>query len=310
MRTVSIFSSYKQENQFTNGLVALLELSKKDRPQFVRSFLCELLSIDSKGAISQFRVLRGIDGTADAELCSQNCCVRFETKIWSGQLRKQQVRSHLSRLLRSPQKLKKLVLLTPDDESSAYIEQFLSLDPTHVVHLEWRRVYDFLEKRGRDMSQVFADLVDQFLELIHDTVFEQDIAGIILKVDFGDKSEIYAESYLEDMRTNPGDWTYWNTPREYKSLDGTGRKLLFYDRTRQAITAECEIKSVKRVSPTGNYPWRNSIAPGTLHPFDTQIPLSALRTIEGFENFGRYQKDRSAYRNITQDQYRKLMGYL
>ena len=34
MRTVSIFSSYKQENQFTNGLVSLLELSQKGQPAF------------------------------------------------------------------------------------------------------------------------------------------------------------------------------------------------------------------------------------------------------------------------------------
>lgn len=308
MRTVNIFASYKQENQFTNGLVSLLEISKKEKPQFVKLFLSDLLSIQPRGSIIDFRVLRGIDGTADAELCNENCCVRFETKIWSATLRKEQIRSHLRRLLHSHQKLKRLVLLTPDDSNSAYIEKMRSLDPTHILHLEWRRVYEFFEKCQHKMGRVFSELVDQFLEMIHETVFMQDIAGIILKIDFGDKSQIYHDSYLEDMKTNPGDWTYWNTPSEYRNLDGTGRKLIFYDRTRQGITAEVEIKNVKRISPRGNYPWRNLFAPGTLRIFDTPIALSKIRKIEGFENFSRYRMDRSAYRNITQEQYRELIG--
>lgn len=307
MRTVNIFASYKQENQFTNGLISLLELSRRDNPQFVRLFLNDLLSIRPKEGIHSFRVLRGIDGTADAEMCAKGCCIRFETKIRSAALTKEQIGRHRRQLIRSPQRLKRLVLLTPDDGNSAYIDQFRSIDPTHILHLEWRRVYEFFGEHQNKMGKVFSELVGQFLELIHDTVFTQDIAGIILKIDFGDKSEIYHDTYLDDMRTNPGDWKYWNTPRQYKNLDGTGRKLILYDRTK-GITAEVEIKQVKRISPRGDYPWRNLFAPGTLRIFDTPIPLSRIRKLQGFENFGRYRMDRSAYRNITQEEYRELIG--
>jgi hypothetical protein len=307
MRTVNIFSSYKQENQFTNGLISLLELSKRDSPRFVTSFLNDLLSIRPKGGIDSFRVLRGIDGTADAELCGKDCCIRFETKIRSATLTKEQIGRHRRRLIRSPQKLKRLVLLTPDDGDSAYVKRFRSIDPTHILHLEWRRVYEFLEMRQKKMGRVFSELAGQFLELIHDTVFTQDIAGIVLKIDFGEKSGIYQDSYLDDMKTDADNWTYWNTPRQYKNLDGTGRKLIFYDRTR-GITAEVEIKQVKRISPRGDYPWRNLFAPGTLRIFDQPITLRRIRKIHGFENFGRYRMDRSAFRNITQEQYRELIG--
>jgi len=58
MRTVSIFSSYKQENQFTNGLVSLLELSKKVKPSFTASFLKNLLDLEPGGTVQTFRVLK------------------------------------------------------------------------------------------------------------------------------------------------------------------------------------------------------------------------------------------------------------
>lgn len=40
MTTVNIFTNYQQEeNLFTNGLVALLELSRHERPPFAKTFL-------------------------------------------------------------------------------------------------------------------------------------------------------------------------------------------------------------------------------------------------------------------------------
>jgi hypothetical protein len=87
MRSVSIFSSYKQENQFTNGLVSLLELSKKVTPHFAESFLKELLPQGPQGRIETFHVLKEIEGAADAELCGKDFCIRIETKIWSCNLK-------------------------------------------------------------------------------------------------------------------------------------------------------------------------------------------------------------------------------
>ena len=126
--TVSIFTPYQQEeNQFTNGLIALLELSSQcDGPLPVTSFLRDLLALDPRGEIASFRVLRGFDGHADAELCGPGCCIRFETKIRSGALDDAQMERHLEWLKRSPQALKAFVVLSPDDGGSGYITRFLS----------------------------------------------------------------------------------------------------------------------------------------------------------------------------------------
>jgi hypothetical protein len=310
MATVNVFTNYHQdENLFTNGLVALLELSRHERPQFVTSFLRDLLQVESGGGAFECRVLRGIDGTADAELRCQGCCFRFETKIRSGTLTARQVSRHLRRLKCCPDRRKRLVLLTPDDGSSAYVKRFIAIDERRVQHLGWRTVYDWLAQHVlRAQGAVFSQLVRQFLDRIHDCVFDQDIAGVITKIAFGDFSGVDADTYLDEMRRDR--WHRWNTPREYKNLDGTGRKLLLYDRERKGITVEVEIKKVSRIPRKRKWCWRNQFAPGTLRIFAKPIPLSRIRSIPGFEGFGAYRKDRSAYRNITREQYRQLLENL
>jgi hypothetical protein len=236
MSAVNIFTSYRQEeNQFTNGLVSILSLSRLHTPEFLSSFL--------------------------------------QTDVG----------------------------IAPGRE----VDSFRSLDPDLVVHVGWKRVYDFFENYvAPQPPSVFSKLVRQFLDKIHDTVFAQDQAGIILKIDFGDRSEVYEDEYLAEMTA--GDWTEWNTPREYKSLDGTGRKLMLYDRMQKAITVEVEIRKVKRTNRSRRYPWTNFFAPGTVHVLERPIPLARIHRIEGFENFGVHRKDRNAYRNITHEQYREL----
>jgi hypothetical protein len=313
--TVSIFTPYQQEeNRFTNGLVALLELSSKcDGPLSITSFL-DLLPLASKGGIGGFRVLRGYDGKADAELCGVDCCIRFETKIRSGSLDEDQVREHLKGLGRSREALKALVLLTPDDGNSNYIQQFLSSksikqfcskDRRHrVLHLEWRRVYDHLEHSvSRRNALVFSRLVFQFLEQIHDRIFEQDFAGIIQKINFK-KGDIDPSTFLQDIEK----WSCWHTPRKYEKLDGTGRKLLLYDgKQEKAIVAEVEIERVEQIHGGGDFPWRNEFVPNTLHVFTPPILLESIRKIPGFEDFGKPGGiDMTAYRNITREQYRLL----
>jgi len=304
MRTVSIFSSYKQENQFTNGLVSLLELSKKVNPRFTASFLKTLLDFEPGEIVQTYRVLKEIDGAADAELCGKNFCIRIETKIRSSTLTVRQVRRRLRELKDCEKKLKRVVLLTPDDSHSSNIKQLCALDPTRILHLEWRRVYDFLKTHTKNMGAVYSELSNQFLELIHETVFEQDIVGAILVVDFGDKSEIYPDTYLDEIKA--GKWSVWNTPRPYKGLDGQGRKLMLYDKTRKAITAVVEIKRQKKTNWERHYPWTNYFTPGTLHVFPKPIPLSRIRHLDRFTFLGKCQ---NACWNVTHDEYDALTGY-
>jgi hypothetical protein len=306
--TQNLFSNYSQaENHFTNGLLSILRLSAFDGPNFIGSFLRHALSLTPAEPIKEFKVLQNIDGTADAELTGDDCCIRFETKIVSATLRDEQIRMHLDYLNESPKSLKRLVLLTPDDGRSQYVQTFLLIDQEHLQHVGWKSVYSFFNNWiGGKPETVFAEIVRQFLERIRQTVFEQDIAGIIAKVDFGKKSGVFDDQYLTEMKN--GEWTIWNTPRQYKSLDGTGRKLMLYDRTRRAITLEVEIKKVSRTDSEPDYPWTNVFAPGTLFVFGEPITLDRIRAVRGFESFGVHPKDRSPYRNMTHEQYRQLRG--
>src|SRR5208283_5429776 len=112
-------------------------------------------------------------GIADAELRGDACRIWFETKIVSGAFGRHdrlndsdcQVCRHLKSLRRCPGRLKRLVLLTPDDSHSSYIKQILSKHNHNpgVLHLEWRSVYDYLSKSlGNGADRVFSKLVWQF----------------------------------------------------------------------------------------------------------------------------------------------------
>ncbi len=312
IQAVNVFNTYRQEeNNFTNGLFSILRISAYERPKFVTSFLKDLLQIEPRGgneSVFGVRVLRGID-FADAELRCGNCCLRFETKIVSGALPNAEVRRRLRGLKGCPGRLKRVVLLTPDDGNSQYMKQFLSKYKPTVLHLGWKDVYDYLETAvGSGERTAFLELVNQFMERIRDQVFRYDYAGIIQKVAFGHKADLYAETFLDELRSGEkGGWSYWDTPRKYEKLDGTGRKLMLYDRTRQAIVAEAEIRKVERTNHSRDFPWSNHFAAGTLRRFHKPIPLSRIRSIPGFEGFSMYRRDRTAYRNITREQYRQLM---
>ncbi|MEA3312169.1 MAG: hypothetical protein U9Q76_08130 [candidate division WOR-3 bacterium] len=303
MNKANIFTYYKQkENQFTNGLISLLELSRLDNPQFVTEFLRDTLRLVPTGEVNKFHVLQEKEtgGTADAELAGEDFCIWLESKIVSGSLRSDQIDAHLKNLYPRPEKLKRLVLLTPDDSNSMYIRKFVSIDPNLILHLEWKRVYKFLENSVKK-NKVFSELVRQFLLLIRDTIFKQDFAGIIQKIAFTNKSGVNPRTYLNELKTGEFS-TRWNTPGPYKQLDGTGRKLMLYDGTQKGITVEVEIEKVEETGSEPDYPWTNEFAKGTLCFFVPPIPLSRIQSLEGF---GKFRKSR-AIRNITHEQYRKL----
>ena len=302
MSTANIFNRYKQlENDYTNGFVSLLRLAAEARSCLLNQLFDEL-RIPSTYKPTDYFVLRGIAGYADAEVSATDFCIWFETKICSGALRDDQIRQHLAALGMKHQTCQYLVLLTPDDSNSRYINGFSKIDP-RIRHLEWRRVYELLElSTGHD--RVFSVLTRQFQAHIQETIFEQDRAGGILKVSFGDKSEVYSDSYLDEFR----EWPFWGTPREYKSLDGTGRKLLLYDPDRKGITLEAEIAKIVENPSDVDYPWRNEFVPGSIHIFDPPITLDTIRTMEGFRDFGVHRKDRCAFRNLTHSQYRLLVS--
>ncbi len=307
MSQANIFTMYKQpENDYTNGFVSLLNLAHLGRHRLLSQVLNDELRLSGTFNPVKFSVLEGIDGYADAEVSAANFCIWFETKIVSGTLREDQVRRHLKKLAEKPQARRYLVLLTPDDSRSSYIKRFLAID-RRIRHLGWRHAYDRLEssvRRGPD--DVFSALARQFRDHVKRTIFEQDFAGGILKVNFGDKSEVYEGTYINEMKA--GKWLCWNTPRLYKRLDGTGRKLLLYDGRRKGVTVEAEIASVVENRSEPDYPWTNKFVRESIKVFDPPISLRHIRSLEHFQDFGVHRKDRNAFRNLTREQYRLLVG--
>ena len=88
-------------------------------------------------------------------------------------------------------------------------------------------------------------------------------------------------------------------------MDGTGRKLMLYDKTRQAITVIGEIQKA-----TANHLLRRlSLDPflrtGTLRILPQPIDVTRIRQLEGFKFFGKCQ---NACWNVTQQEYRLLTG--
>lgn len=303
----NLFTYYQQEeNRFTNGLLSILELARLEDKTFVPDFFRELLELEISHNFLNFKVLKDIEGTADGEISNEDACLLIETKISSGTLRKEQIKSHLKHLRRKEQQVKNLILLTPDDSQSNYVKQFNRISPS-IIHLEWKKVYDFLAKYAEEKPNLLSQIIYQYLAVIYNRIFDQDIVAVIVKIDFGDGSEVYADEYLGEMKR--GEWDNWHTPRKYKHLDGKGRKLILYDRTRKALTVEVEIQEVKKTKRAGdNYPWSNKFVPGTLRVYMNPIVVENIRKIAGLENFGVHRKDRNAYRNITYEQYRVLFS--
>jgi len=295
-------------------------------PRFAKRFLKDLLDIEPRGPMKSFCVLRDIPGSADARWCGPDCGIWFETKIVCGSLHRTQISRHRTCLRdcqRKPKetclqgckcKLKRLVLLTPDDGNSEYIRQILSWHNRpkvrrrpKVLHLEWRKVYDYLGRSVRcGAPTTFSSLVRQFLDEIHDSIFEHDFVGIIQKVAFGDWADLHPETFIEDLESGArGKWRCWDTPQKYEKLDGKDRKLLLYDSKRKAIVAEAEIRKVKKTNHSRDFPWSNFIAPGKLRVYgkSKRIPLEHILTVPGYENFVRSW---SGHWNVTHEQYRRL----
>lgn len=303
VKRVNLFSDYKQrENHFTNGLVSVLHLGELEDLDFTATFFRELLNIELSIPILTFQVLEGYDksSTADAILTAKNAKLFLETKIVSATLRMEQVQKHLKDIQDKAEGLQYVVLLTPDDSRSSYVRGYLDLDATRVKHLEWKRVYEYLS-HYQCKTRVLRAVIMHYLSTIKDMIFEQDIVGIISKISFGEHSGVYADRYLDEMRV--GEWTKWNTPKKYKNLDGTGRKLLLYDKERKAITVEVEIVRVEEANDEQGYPFTNWFAMNTLKVLRSPISAEVVESVRGFENF---THERAPYRNITHEQYRLL----
>jgi len=315
MSTQSIFRHYDQkENRYTNGLIQILRFGTSIDSGFVGTFTSRF-GINNLYGNFDFKVLRGITGTFDAEISNAEAVLLFETKIVSGTLREEQIKRHLENLAKYSQKIKKLILLTPDASESNYIQNFISLSRAEIVHLPWSSVISFFQNYISD-NIIFVNLLNEYINEIKDEISEQDIAAVIVKIAFGDKSGVYSESYLDEFKN--GEWAVWHTPNEYKELDGKGKKLILYDKNK-GLVLEVEIQNVEEIADRVNYRWGNKFVNDSIKIYGTPIPLKTILNIppttydkyrmkkdgksHGFCNF---KKSQTPNWNLTREQYHWL----
>src|SRR3989344_3817426 len=309
MNYVNIFRHYSQaENRYTNGLISLLKIGSKIDKDTLNEF--GLLADISLSKKMDFRVLREFEGTADAEIFDNDSIMLIETKIHSGTLRGEQIKRHLKILDRYNQKNKRLILLTPDSANSYYISQFIKISPKKIVHITWDSIINLLQK-SQSKDIIFSDLVNDYIDEIKEDIFEQDISAVIVKISFGDKSEVYPDDYLDEFKK--GEWTDWHTPKKYNELDGKGKKLILYDKDK-GLVLEVEIEKVRKDPQRGvndPYHWSNQFVDKSLNIYKKPIPLSTIKMIPDKNNkFLNFDKCSTSHWNLTREQYDWLMKKL
>ena len=305
MGNTNIFRHYSQdENRYTNGLISLLKMGSISNYPLLGIFFKDLTGIKLSRNLS-FKVLREYNGTADAEISSEDSIILLETKIVSGTLREEQIKRHLKSLAKYKQKTKRLVLLPPDSLGSHYIHQFVKIAPRRIIHLNWGSVISFLQNY-RNKDKLFSQLVKEYIEEVKEEIFEQDISSVIVKINFGDKSQVYPEDYLQEFRD--GEWEDWHTPKKYHELDGRGKKLILYDKHR-GLVLEAEIERVKKIPNRKNYPWSNKFVKKSLKIYRKPIPLQMIKKIPDIDDkFSNFDKCSTSHWNLTREQYGWLMN--
>jgi hypothetical protein len=308
----NIFAGYKQvENQFTNGLFALLDLSRLVDTHFSERFFKDLCNIELGGQM-QFSVLPSAEHkesqrkdkkTVDGEILAGQAYVAVETKILSHSLWDDQVIRHLETAFRHrSEPTRRLVLLTPDNPNSECVKNCiahcapkcvdLGLDPKKtVVHLRWKSVYDYLDRFGKNVNDsVFVRLVDEYLAVIRETIISQDYVGIIYKAAFNDKTDLHSVDDIAAVFKQPLGWGMPKPKAELESDERNPRKLLIYSGnagTPKAIYYEAQVQGhwVDNECDPG-FPCRYRIKLGSVMRFDPPIPLSKIRDIPTLENMG------------------------
>ncbi len=129
--------------------------------------------------------------------------------------------------------------------------------------------------------------------------YSDKIIGAIAYIKFGDFSQVYSDSYIEEFIA--GEWDHWNTPRDY--MGGKPGILLLYDTDREGITIQAEVIGVKKQG-SGNFPYRNTIDTDSVIVFNPPIPKELIIKVHGLESFGRSQTPKY---NLRQYIYDELM---
>ena len=128
-----------------------------------------------------------------------------------------------------------------------------------------------------------------------------EAVAIIQKVQFGDKSKVHPDTYLEYFR-HAG---RFHSRKPYKAVEGRQFTLILYDPICKGLTAEVVVETVERSHKEPDFPCANVFLSGSWSEFNPPIRIEFIRTITGLESFGR---ERAPYRRIDQSQYESLLS--
>lgn len=129
--------------------------------------------------------------------------------------------------------------------------------------------------------------------------YSDKIVGAIAYIKFGDFSQVYSDSYIEEF--SDGEWDHWNTPSDY--MRGAPGILLLYDPEREGITIQAEVTKVKKQG-VGRFPYHNTVDTDSVIVFDPPISEESITKVHGLESFGRSQSPKY---NLKQYMYDELM---
>lgn len=310
--TRNIFANYGQaENNFTNGLFSLLELSQCEDSSLPRRFFTDLLNVDFPQGIPSFKVLGQMEPrcTVDAQVIGENVSLFFETKIQSYTLESRQIEQHLKAVRQCRSKVKKLVVLTPDDGCSDFIKERTALSPQFIIHLSWAAVRDYLiRESARWKGRVLEGLIKEYVAVINGTIEEQDFIGIIQKVAFNKKTGLSCREHCLTLLMDRD--AEWGLPKQRNELDGEHRKLLLYsaegfEEGLKGVFCEAEVAGCEWDDSETDYPWRYRIKPESVNKFTPPIPVTRIEKLPRFEKF-RARGVRTPYWNLLRSEYQYL----
>jgi hypothetical protein len=104
----------------------------------------------------------------------------------------------------------------------------------------------------------------------------QDFVGIIMKVQFNKKTEMFSRNDIIRELSKPEGW---RLPHERWELDGKGKKLLISEPKTRAISIEAEVLAGganKRTDTDPNYPFSNYIKPGSIMAFAIRVSATDI----------------------------------
>lgn len=168
----NLFSTYSTgENRVTASILAVLRSLSLDRMQRLIGALLE----QSEFELVEFQnqPSKGGKGVPDAEIFS-SCRLLLETKIKRGKVEKIQLKQHLERLDRSQESVRKLLVLTPDDNCPSVVD---NIGDNRLVWASFSSLDQAIDELLEDPHEVVSEREAFLLRELQTMFAREDLVG-------------------------------------------------------------------------------------------------------------------------------------